>query len=108
MLKSQLKILSLIVFSSLIISQSYSADNSKKLDVSESAFKCISELAASGRFFVDNVLGNLDATLAIANSSSGGNYPPGSLLKLRVLKLVSVTLYAYPLVSNDQRSKKNL
>ena len=82
MLKSQLKILSLIVFSSLIIGQSYSADNSKKLDVSESAFKCISELAASGRFFVDNVLGNLDATLAIANSSSGGNYPPGSLLTL--------------------------
>ena len=55
MFKSQLKTLSVIVFSSLIISQSYSADDSKKLDVSESAFKCLSALAASGRFFVDNI-----------------------------------------------------
>ena len=82
MFKSQLKALSLIVFSSLVVSQSYSADDSKKLEVSESAFKCISALAASGRFFVDNILGNLDATLAVANSNSGGNYPPGSLLTL--------------------------
>jgi hypothetical protein len=58
MFKSQLKTLSVIVFSSLIISQSYSADDSKKLDVSESAFKCLSALAASGRFFVDNILGS--------------------------------------------------
>jgi hypothetical protein len=82
MLKVQLKTLSLIVLSSLIISQSYSADDSKKIDVSESTFKCLSELAASGRFFVDNLLGNLDATLAVANSSSGGNYPAGSLVTL--------------------------
>jgi hypothetical protein len=76
MFKSQLKALSLIVFSSLVVSQSYSADDSKKLEVSESAFKCISALAASGRFFVDNILGNLDATLAVANSNSGGNTLP--------------------------------
>ena len=76
------RIIAVIVFSSLIISQSYSADDSKKLDVSESAFKCLSALAASGRFFVDNILGDLDATLAVANSKSGGKYPPGSLLTL--------------------------
>ena len=82
MFKSQLKTFSVIVLSSLIISQSYSADDSKKVDVSESTFKCLSALAASGRFFVDNILGDLDATLSVANSSSGGNYPPGSLLTL--------------------------
>ena len=82
MFKSQLKTLSVIVLSSLIISQSYSADDSKKVDVSESTFKCLSALAASGRFFVDNILGDLDATLSVANASSGGNYPPGSLLTL--------------------------
>lgn len=80
--KSRLKVLSLFVFSSLIISQSYSADDSKQLDVSEATFKCLSALAASGRFFVDNLLGDLDATLVVANSSSGGSYPPGSLLTL--------------------------
>jgi len=82
MFKSQLKTLSVIVFSSPIISQSYSADDNKKVDISESTFKCLSALAASGRFFVDNILRNLDATLSVANSSSGGNYPPGSLLTL--------------------------
>ena len=82
MFKSQLKALSVIVFSSLVIGQSYSADEGKQLDVSEAAFNCISEFAASGRFFVDNILGNLDETLAVANSSNGGNYPPGSLLTL--------------------------
>ena len=82
MFKSQLKTFSVIVLSSLIISQSYSADDSKKVDVSESTFKCLRALAASGRFFVDNILGDLDATLSVANSSSGGNYPPGSLLTL--------------------------
>ena len=82
MFKSQLKTFSVIVLSSLIISQSYSADDSKKVDVSESTFKCLSALAASGRFFVDNILGDLGATLSVANSSSGGNYPPGSLLTL--------------------------
>ena len=82
MFKSQLKTLSVIVFSSPIISQSYSADDNKKVDILESTFKCLSALAASGRFFVDNILGNLDATLSVANSSSGGNYPPGSLLTL--------------------------
>ena len=82
MFKSQLKKFSVIVLSSLIISQSYSADDSKKVDVSESTFKCLSALAASGRFFVDNILADLDATLSVTNSSSGGNYPPGSLLTL--------------------------
>ena len=65
MFKSQLKTLSVIVLSSLIISQSYSADDSKKVDVSESTFKCLSALAASGRFFVDNILGDLDATQTV-------------------------------------------
>ena len=81
-MKNLLGTIAIIILSLLVVSKSYSADDSKKLDVSESAFKCLSALAASGRFFVDNILGNLDATLAVANSSSGGNYPPGSLLTL--------------------------
>ena len=82
MFNSQLKTFSLIVLTSLITSQSYSADDSKKLDVSEATFKCLSAFAASGRFFVDNTLGDVDGTLEVANSSKGGVYPPGSLLTL--------------------------
>ncbi len=82
MTKSQFKVLFLITFSSLLVTRSYSAADDVKLDVSESAFKCLNELAASGRFFVDNVLGNLAETLEVANSSTGGEYPPGSLVTL--------------------------
>ena len=81
-MKNLLGTIAIIILSLLVVSKSYSADDSKKLDVSESAFKCLSALAASGRFFVDNILGNLDATLAVASSNSGGSYPPGSLLTL--------------------------
>jgi hypothetical protein len=33
-------------------------------------------------FFVANLLGDLDETLAVARSTSGGEYPPGTLLQL--------------------------
>ena len=65
-----------------MVSQSNSADNSKQIDVTEAAFKCLTDLAASGEFFVDNLLGNLDATLEVANSETGGSFPAGSLVTL--------------------------
>jgi hypothetical protein len=34
------------------------------------------------QFYVDNLLGNLDATLAAANSATGGAYPPGTVIQL--------------------------
>ena len=82
MISSQVRTLLLSAASVLVISQSNSADNSKQIDITESAFKCLTELAASGEFFVDNLLGDLDATLAIANSESGGKFPAGSLVTL--------------------------
>ncbi len=33
-------------------------------------------------FYVDNVLGDLDGTLKVANSKNGGSYPPGSVVQL--------------------------
>jgi hypothetical protein len=35
-----------------------------------------------GEFFVANLLGDLDATVAVASSSEGGKYPPGSMVSL--------------------------
>jgi hypothetical protein len=34
------------------------------------------------QFYVDNLLGNLNATLAVANSATGGAYPAGSVIQL--------------------------
>lgn len=45
-------------------------------------FGCILDWPKVRSFRVTNVLGNVDATLAVANSATGGNYPVGSLLQL--------------------------
>lgn len=45
-------------------------------------FGCIRDMTPVRGFYVDNLDGNLDGTLAVANSSTGGVYPPGSLVQL--------------------------
>ena len=42
----------------------------------------INEMAAVRGFFVDNLLGDLASTVAVAESEDGGVYPVGSLLQL--------------------------
>ncbi len=50
--------------------------------VTEKSFKCIRDMTAVRGFYVDNIAGNLEATLALANSGKGGVYPPGSVVQL--------------------------
>lgn len=50
--------------------------------VTEKSFKCIHEMTPVRGFFVDNIAGNLDGTLAAANSPAGAVYPPGSVVQL--------------------------
>ena len=52
------------------------------LDVDASAFRCLEEMTAVRHFFVDNLLGDLEATIAVAESTDGGTYPPGSVVQL--------------------------
>jgi hypothetical protein len=51
-------------------------------DIDAKSFRCIREMTPVRQFYVDNVRGNLDATLAAANSSTGAVYPPGSVVQL--------------------------
>ena len=50
--------------------------------IDESTFDCITDMTPVRGFFVDNLLGDLDATLAVANSETGGTWPAGSLVQL--------------------------
>lgn len=59
-----------------------SADDSKKIDVNDETFKCLMEMTPVRGFFVANLLGKLEDTLKVANSSGGGRYPPGSVVQL--------------------------
>jgi hypothetical protein len=54
----------------------------KKVEVTEASFKCLHEMTKVGDLYVDNLLGDLDGTLAIAKSPDGGIYPPGSVVQL--------------------------
>ena len=51
-------------------------------DIDAKSFRCIRKMTPVRQFYVDNLLGNLDATLAAANSSTGAVYPAGSVVQL--------------------------
>jgi hypothetical protein len=50
--------------------------------VTAASFTSLRHLTPVRGFFVGNLLGDLDATLHVANSRSGGVYPPGTVLQL--------------------------
>ena len=53
------------------------ADDTREVQVTGDIFDCLAEMTPVRHFYVDNLLDNLDGTLAIANSEEGGKYPPG-------------------------------
>ena len=53
-----------------------------KGQIDAKSFRCITEMTHVRQFYVDNLLGNLDATVAVANSATGGTYPEGSVIQL--------------------------
>jgi hypothetical protein len=53
-----------------------------KVQIDAKSFRCMTEMSKVRHFYVDNLLGKLDATLAVANSPTGGTYPPGTVVQL--------------------------
>jgi hypothetical protein len=53
----------------------------RQIPIDDSSFKCITEMKAVRHFYVDNLLGNVAATVAVAERGSG-DYPVGSVLQL--------------------------
>jgi hypothetical protein len=49
--------------------------------ISDSSFKCITQLTHVRHFYVDNLVGNLDGTVKVAQTGVG-TYPVGSVLQL--------------------------
>lgn len=53
------------------------------MTITEQSFRCLKDMTPVRGFFVDNLIaGQLEATLAVANSPTGGVYPPGSVVQL--------------------------
>lgn len=64
----------------MLLSASVSAEETLEIDADD--FRCINEMTPVRGFFVDNLLGDLEGTLAVAESEEGGVYPPGSVVQL--------------------------
>jgi hypothetical protein len=52
-----------------------------RLNVDDNSFKCITEMTPVRHFYVDNLLGNLEGTVAVAKAGRGV-YPEGSVVQL--------------------------
>lgn len=50
--------------------------------VGEASFRCLRNMTPVRGFFVDNLLGDVAATVAVAQANNGGTYPPGSLVQV--------------------------
>jgi len=57
-------------------------EKSIAVKISEDSFSCIREMTPVRHFYVDNLLGNVDSTLAAANDPKGAVYPAGSVVQL--------------------------
>jgi len=52
------------------------------LQIDAKSFGCIRDMKQVRHFYLDNFAGNVDATLAVAKSATGGTYPPGTVIQL--------------------------
>jgi len=57
-------------------------DPGKAITVTENSFACLSKMQPVRGFFVGNLLGKIDDTIAAAMSPEGATYPPGSIVQL--------------------------
>lgn len=67
----------------LLVAAAQAADNASepKVKVDDNSFKCITDMTPVRHFYVDNLLGNVEATAAVAKAGNG-DYPEGSVLQL--------------------------
>ena len=52
------------------------------LNVDADSFRCITSMTHVRHFYVDNLEGDLQGTIAAANAPNGAVYPPGSVVQL--------------------------
>ena len=71
------------------------------LEISEASFGCIQDLTAVRGFFVGNLLGDVEATVAAANNEAGQVYPVGSVVQLVPTEVMVKREAGFSAVSHD-------
>lgn len=74
-----MKILTLITF---VFGCMATVATAKPFEVNDDSFKCLNEMTPVRGFFVDNLLGDLEATVKAAESEKDIVYPVGSVVQL--------------------------
>jgi hypothetical protein len=72
----------ILSFASLLAAPRAVAAAPAPIPVDDKSFGCISSLKPVRGFFVGNLVGQLSATLKVAQSKTGGVYPAGSVVQL--------------------------
>ena len=83
MTKLLLPIVSTLMVLHAVTSLAQAADKTSepKVKVDDKSFKCITDMTPVRHFYVDNLLGNVKGTVAVATVGKG-DYPEGSVLQL--------------------------
>ena len=77
------------------------AKEAAEMEITAKSFRCLTEMTPVKHFFVDNLLGDLEATVAVANSQEGGVYPPGSVVQLVPTEVMVKRKQGYNAVTRD-------
>ena len=83
-LLSQVRVVTTAITLSLgLVTVSQVADAATAMvKVDDSSFHCIRQMTPVRHFYVDNLLGNIEGTVAAANAPKGAMYPAGSVVQL--------------------------
>ena len=76
-------------------------DPGKAITVTDDSFVCLKKMHPVRGFFVDNLLGKLDDTVAAATSPEGATYPPGSVVQLIPAEVMIKHHKGWNTITND-------
>ena len=66
----------------LVVNTSKAFSEQTTINIDEKSFRCIREMTPVRHFYLDNLLGDIENTLAAANAPEGAKYPVGSVVQL--------------------------
>ena len=73
----------------------------QEIEVTEASFDCILDGTKVRKFYVQNLIGDLDASLAVARGEAELPYPPGTLLQLVPLEAMVKREAGFSTETND-------
>ena len=79
----------------------YTAPNVTAVDVNADSFGCIRDMQPVRHFYVDNLLGDPESTIAAANAPEGAQYPVGSIVQLVPTEAMVKREQGFSPVTND-------